>query len=463
MRTGIGVWSRVLIVGVLATPWAAGAGVIDAEGPVDAASMLGIVYLEGAPETRSTFALEGEGFAVTLYSMERVKASVPGVLARTVDASPRTASSTFGAGSGSGETRSDDVVLAAYPTAGAGSVVYAYSGPDGGRFTAEEPREIGPADGAWATKPNLAFRFRFPGDHVAFSANAGAHEIVGNFTVYLWDVDFHLGDAVQRQTFQTGIAPTTLALEERWVWARVQVTQGRLTIFGDSPVAVHASAIDVTTHRDNLVLASGESAGLGRGTFRVTNDHGEVSALAISTQGSTVSIVTARPSSLVLPFAALAAVFAVAAAFVVLRRRKAPARPVQPSARAFLLRARQAASEKDFSRAVQWIDCALTIEPTLAVAHLTRGLCLEGLERFEDAAKAYARAASGKDADGLAFYHHARSLVWMGRAHDALPRLQLAIAKEPALATKARADETFAALADHPLFHAVTGRLGAQQ
>lgn len=120
--------------------------------------------------------------------------------------------------------------------------------------------------------------------------------------------------------------------------------------------------------------------------------------------------------------------------------------------------ARAHLSRDEHAAAASWFELAADLAPDRPTPHFCRGLCLERLDRVDEAMAAY-DSARRAGADATPLYRQARLLAAGGRPQDALERLREALDAEPALREDAVHDEAFASLGDHPRFLALIGEL----
>jgi len=93
-----------------------------------------------------------------------------------------------------------------------------------------------------------------------------------------------------------------------------------------------------------------------------------------------------------------------------------------------------AAQSKDFERALNLFDRALTIDVRNAATYCNRGLALHELKRWEEALASYDRAIALKADYGLAYFNRGNTLKELGQPQAALASYERAIALQPGLA-----------------------------
>lgn len=113
----------------------------------------------------------------------------------------------------------------------------------------------------------------------------------------------------------------------------------------------------------------------------------------------------------------------------------------------------------DISEGLARFTQATRLDPDIDVAHYCRGLCLAALRQHEEAYAAFSRAYDLDAAEGAYRLEFARAAARTERAHEAMDALGPLLVALPSLAEDVAQDEAFAALADHPRFLAMTGRL----
>lgn len=120
--------------------------------------------------------------------------------------------------------------------------------------------------------------------------------------------------------------------------------------------------------------------------------------------------------------------------------------------------ARAHLSRDQHEAAASWFELAGQLAPDRPTPHFCRGLCLERLDRVDEAMTAYDMARTA-GADATPLYRQARLLAAGDRPQEALERLRRALDEEPALREDAAGDEAFASLGDHPRYLALVGKL----
>ncbi|HVL48311.1 MAG TPA: hypothetical protein VM889_07130 [Candidatus Thermoplasmatota archaeon] len=433
---------------LLASPTAMGAG----DSRYDSEPAL--VFLaprEDLPPPSARLLLEGAMVAVRIHNLDRVETARIGDLDLGSHEIRRSdAAFTFASARGVADRMGGGVVLAVERLANAAPYRYAFEGEGEPRFSSAA--DVTPRHGAWRELPRDAFSSDVGSDHVVLDAREGRHVVEGTFAVYVWDVEFNLANAGETRAVKTGVtwaAPTPLSSVERWTWARIEIADGRLVL--DGRAAVEARG-DVFTLTDATGSTRFEAVG-GRlaGGPVASADRRDAALVAPAGSGHGIDLgLVALAVALTVPAGAAVAVLA-------RRRAPTPAPASTADAASFLARGRAAAVERDFATALRWFDAALALAPDLAVAHLSRGLALEGVGRADEAAEAVARAAAATPPDAWALYHHARHLAMRGATADALARLQLAAGLDPATGARAQTEPAFEALADHPIFAALGG------
>lgn len=157
------------------------------------------------------------------------------------------------------------------------------------------------------------------------------------------------------------------------------------------------------------------------------------------------------------------------ATLLVARKGRAPAAaavPPDPAVRIAtatvpsLLRAGKAALDAgDVDEAIAWFTQATKLDPRLAVAHFSRGVCLASVARHDEAYRALKKAHALDPLEGAYRLELARAGARTGRGSEAMTLLWSLIAILPELAGDVADDDAFASLLDHPRFLLMVGRL----
>ncbi len=124
-----------------------------------------------------------------------------------------------------------------------------------------------------------------------------------------------------------------------------------------------------------------------------------------------------------------------------------------------LLLGQDALDRGDLDQAVGWFETAIAIKPDLQAAHFCMGLCLDELDRLEEAEEALSNACDLQPGDPLAAYQHAGVLARLGRSEAALEHVARLTQRLPDVAERLADDGDFACLMDHPRFLALIGEL----
>lgn len=119
----------------------------------------------------------------------------------------------------------------------------------------------------------------------------------------------------------------------------------------------------------------------------------------------------------------------------------------------------QALERGEIEAAAGWFRTATRLDPAKQVAHFCLGLCLEDLDRLDEAEASLFRAHEMRPGDVEATYALAGVLARQGRTRRALGLLEGLIEDMPGLAERLQEDEAWATMRDHPRLLALTGEL----
>lgn len=111
-----------------------------------------------------------------------------------------------------------------------------------------------------------------------------------------------------------------------------------------------------------------------------------------------------------------------------------------------------AAGRAAYDEAIRWFETATAVQPRLPVAHTCLGMCLMGLERYEEAAESFLMSLELDPDDGAVRYHLAKALVRQGHLGEAMDALTPLLRQLPEVRDAARQEPAFAELRDHPRF-----------
>lgn len=136
-----------------------------------------------------------------------------------------------------------------------------------------------------------------------------------------------------------------------------------------------------------------------------------------------------------------------------------PVLPCADPAHLRLVHARAALARGDRRAALAAFDDAVELDPTLAMAHLGRALCLAELGETALAGDALLDALALPDPDGAVSLQVARLVAREGDHRAALDLLSRALAADPGLAHQAADDAAFRTMRDHPAFLQMVGRI----
>lgn len=131
----------------------------------------------------------------------------------------------------------------------------------------------------------------------------------------------------------------------------------------------------------------------------------------------------------------------------------------EPGLEGVLRLGQQALDEGDLETAVGWFETAVAISPKAQAAHFCMGLCLDELDRLEEAADALENALELQPGDPLALFAQAGMRARMGRTGDALELAARLTREYPEFREAMAEDEAFDRLRDHPRFLALIGEL----
>ncbi|HVL47578.1 MAG TPA: hypothetical protein VM889_03385 [Candidatus Thermoplasmatota archaeon] len=331
-------------------------------------------------------------------------------------------------------------------------------------------------------------RARLDRPHANFTAPRGTVAVEGDFTLFLWNVDYLVTGEGEAASYETGLIEKRggIARDERLEEHRVTVrggslratlVEGRVSAFPREADLVVAGLVTLPDAEGRFETAEGfvEARGealTGRGAFSLkaalAAERSDallaptVPRLAVRLEGDAASWslpLVVVPAPLPMPDLATGAaaggtLLLVAGTVAVLAHRGRLR--ILPRARATPEEALDellaALGEARWSAAKRWADRVLEADPENVDVHLDRALALEKLGRAEAARSACEAALRLAPERGDVHIHYAHVLARLGLASAARVHLDEALALDPRLAEQAAGDPDLAPLMDDARF-----------